>query len=399
MALKGSLEDFSIVNILQMIKLESKTGRLALSEDADTLKITFDEGSIIYAEGTAAKDEYRIQATLLANALVGAQEWNAIRQEHEERLKPYWELLAKAVSPQTLIELIQRQTIDTVYHALRWKKGSYEFEPMNKIKYNPKVMPKMDVDGLLMEGCRIADEWTRVTKALPPLDTFVVKNIMGENEEEDAITARAQGAAGGGDYRSSLEYEILAARGIQVNNAQIAVLSAMGQGLTIRELMDHARQGHFATLEAIQALLQMGVLKIAERKDKKRIAADHTGTSAQLVVVAALALILAAGAYWQYLSWPSSAAARAAGVTALKKIQAGEGLSKIAYAIRIHLALAGEMPKRLDGLVESGALEPADLTDPWGAPYQAVFEEGRLALFSTGPDVVLNTDNIYYAAD
>ncbi|VAX23876.1 hypothetical protein MNBD_NITROSPINAE03-1592, partial [hydrothermal vent metagenome] len=190
MALKGNLDDFNIVNILQMIKLEGKTGRLTLVENEEQVKITFDEGNIIYAEGTPLKDEKRIKSTLLSNSILKDKQWLEIQKEHEDKLKPYWEILSKKITSQMLVELISRQAVDTVYYALRWKIGSYEFTPIKNIKYNKKVMMPMDVDGLLMEGCRIADEWTRVATSIPPFDTFVVKNIYGKDEEDDSLNLK-----------------------------------------------------------------------------------------------------------------------------------------------------------------------------------------------------------------
>ena len=185
MALKGNLDDFNIANILQMIKLEGKTGRLNLADADDLVRITFNEGAIIYAEGPPLKDDNRIKMTLVSAGFVKPEDWATIEKEHERRLVPYWDLLSSKVSASVINEMINRQTLDTVYHALRWKKGSYEFTLMKSISYNPKAMPPKDVEALLMEGCRIADEWGRVMTTLPSPDTLLAKNIVDENEELD----------------------------------------------------------------------------------------------------------------------------------------------------------------------------------------------------------------------
>ena len=93
MALKGSLEDFSIVNIMQMIKLEGKTGKLVLNDKEEEVKITFDKGMIIYAEATPALDEAIIEFTLQAHSFIKPSDWEAVKKEHEDKLKPYWDLL------------------------------------------------------------------------------------------------------------------------------------------------------------------------------------------------------------------------------------------------------------------------------------------------------------------
>lgn len=393
MALKGSLDDFNIVNILQMIKLEGKTGKLALSEGEDQVKITFDSGNIIYAEGTPQKDEARIQASLIANKLLKKDQWAAIKKEHEDKLKPYWELLSKAVSSQILVEMINRQVIDTVYYALRWKKGTYEFAPMKSVKYNSKIMRPQDVDVLLMEGCRIADEWTRVTNSIPPLDTYLVKNIMGESDEDDSLNVRGGGAAE--DYKSSLEFEILSARGVSISDAEVAVLTVMGEGKTIREIMDSARQSYFATVEATQALLKKEVLKPSKKKEKARISVDHSGASAQMLLAAILAAVIAGGVFWQASTFAGSSQIRKKGDSLLKKAQAGQGLRKIESAIKVYQVLMGKLPGALDDLVAAGALEQHELMDPWKNKYRIIYDDGKYALFSPGPDAALTSDNVY----
>jgi len=394
MALKGNLDDFNIVNILQMIKLEGKTGRLTLAENEEQVKITFDEGNIIYAEGTPLKDEKRIQSTLLSNSILKDKEWLEIQKEHEDKLKPYWEILSKKVTSQILVELISRQAVDTVYYALRWKIGSYEFTPIKNIKYNKKVMTPMDVDGLLMEGCRIADEWSRVSTSIPPFDTFIVKNIYGKDEEEDSLNLKAD-AGQVGDYQTSLEYEILSARGVSLNDSQIAVLTVVGAGMTIQELMDASRQNHFLTLEATQKLLSLEVLKPSTKKEKASVSADHTGAASQMITVAVLLAIIAGGVFWQVSRMPQTLAIKSAGDKIVKTAYAKEGLKKIRRAVQTYISLTGAPPSKPEDMVNQGVIEPLDLVDPWSDRYQIKLGKDNFTLFSNGPDINLTSDNVY----
>lgn len=394
MALKGNLDDFNIVNILQMIKLEGKTGRLTLSENEEQIKITFDDGSIIYAEGTPAKDEKRIESTLLANSILKNGEWQEIRKEHEDKLKPYWEILSKKITPQVLVELISRQAVDTVYYALRWKVGSYEFSPMKNIKYNKKVMVPMDVDGLLMEGCRIADDWVRVARAIPPLDTFIVKNIYGEDESDDSLNLKPD-AEHIADYTASLEYEILSARGVSLDNSQIAVLSVIGTGKTIQEIMDASRQSNFATLEAVQSLLGLAAIKPSTKIETASVSADHTGSTSQMITVGILLAVLVGGVLWQITNRSSASAIRKADDQIVKTAYARDGLVNIKRAIQIYISLTGSTPSNIDDLINHGVIEPSGLIDPWNNKYQIEFDNDQLTLFSDGPDSILANDNVY----
>lgn len=395
MALKGSLDDFNIMNILQMIKLEGKTGRLSLTEKDETIRITFDNGAIIYAESSPQRDEARLEKSLVSNAILSPEEWSALKKEHEDKLKPYWDILAKRISTPALVEFIRRQVIDNVYHALRWKKGDYEFTPMKGVKYNNKVMAPMDVDALLMEGCRVADEWPRVAAALPSFDTFIVKNIIGEEEEDDSLAAKARENAQV-DFRSSLEYDILNARGVTLSAQQVAVLSVIGGGKSIRDILDSARQGSFESLEAVRSLLDLGIIKPVKRKKEEAKAADRAGLTARLLIAAALFAVVLGGLYWQMVRWPELIETQKSGMTKVKSIQARGGLKKISRGLEIYTALRGGPPKSLDELAEAGIIRQADLLDPWNNPYRFENKNGEVALYSTGPDVFLPKDDVVF---
>lgn len=393
MALQGSLDDFNILNILQMIKLEGKTGRLTLTEGEELVKVTFNNGSIIFAEISPAKEEARLKGTLIHNKILDAQAWNEVKKEHEDNLKPLWELLSKKIPAQTLVELMRRHILDNVYYALRWKRGNYEFTPMKGIKYNEKVMTPMDVDAVLMEGCRIADEWPRITSSIPPLTTFVVKSILGEDEYDSLNLKSPEGA--GQDFKSSIEFEILTARGVALTDSQVNILSIMGSGKTITDILDSARQGHFVSLTGVQRLMELGIIKSAARKKDTTIALDHTGGSAKYVAMFFLLAALAGGIAWQVISLPQQTQSRKISVAQLNTAHARDTLKKIERALKVYIALRGTPPPSLSELAQSGALSANDLTDPWGNPYQFVVRQDKFTLFSNGPDTYLATDNIY----
>jgi len=394
MALKGSLEDFSIVNILQMIKLEGKTGKLQLSDQTEEVKITFDKGSIIYAEGTPATDDSRIEFTLLGNSLMKADDWKSVKKEHEESLKPYWDLLSKRLEPKLLVELINRQTVDTVYFALRWVKGSYEFTPVKNLRFNNKVMVPRDVDGVLMEGCRIADEWTRVAASIPTFDTFIMKNILGEGDEQDS---GAHGAAkkeeGPKNFNETLEFDVLSARGVTLKDSHIAVLNVIGAGKTIQEIIHSARQGSFTTLEALKHLLDIGVIKAVKKKGKSMIASDQSGKAVSMMAAVVLAAIVGLGGFVQFSG--ASLLGERESASTVKIEEAKYGLRKVERALKVYLVLREEAPRSVDDLVEAGILAAADSVDPWERKFIIETFEDSVSLYSKGPDAAAPGDNIY----
>ncbi|MDH5510285.1 MAG: DUF4388 domain-containing protein [Nitrospinota bacterium] len=392
MALKGSLEDFSIVNILQMIKLEGKVGKLLLTDKDEEVKITFDKGMIIYAEGGVARDEARIEKTLMANSFIKPEDWAAVKKAHDDQLKPYWDLLSKKVEAPILLEMINRQTVDTVYFALRWITGTYEFTPVKNLRYNNKVMRPMDVDGILMEGCRIADEWTRVAASIPPFDSFIVKNILGDEEQDSGQSSKKDDEPK--DFRNSLEFDVLTARGVTLKDSQIAVLAVIGSGKNIQDILNSARQGNFITLEAISALLTMGVIKASRKKGKTMMAVDQSSAAIPLAICAVLALMIAYGVYNHFVLRMGEEA-KTNNIVIVQTEAARRGLIKVDRALKTYYTLNSDLPESLESLVNNGFLNKADSMDPWENAYMLEIENSSFKLYSTGPDIGLVTDNIH----
>src|ERR1019366_2726940 len=55
MALEGTLRDFSLADILQLISLQHKTGLLTVRGPADTVTLGFLDGMLVSAESTAQR--------------------------------------------------------------------------------------------------------------------------------------------------------------------------------------------------------------------------------------------------------------------------------------------------------------------------------------------------------
>jgi tetratricopeptide (TPR) repeat protein len=117
MAIKGSLKEASLPDVLQLLAMGKKTGCLGLALHESCGSIYFDSGRICHAE--------------IAN-------------------RPL-------------------DTENAVYNLFTWTSGSFNFEP--------GVLPKagtplasVDPQSLLLEGARRVDEWTLIEKKIPSFD-------------------------------------------------------------------------------------------------------------------------------------------------------------------------------------------------------------------------------------
>ena len=65
MALEGTLRDFSLADILQLISLQHKTGLLTVRGSADTVTLGFLDGMMVSAESSAQRLDTRLGTVLV----------------------------------------------------------------------------------------------------------------------------------------------------------------------------------------------------------------------------------------------------------------------------------------------------------------------------------------------
>src|SRR3954468_23217028 len=70
MALEGTLKDFSLADIFQLIGLQRKTGVLTLRSKDDTVTVTFLDGKVVGADSLNRRLETRLGSVLMKSGIV-----------------------------------------------------------------------------------------------------------------------------------------------------------------------------------------------------------------------------------------------------------------------------------------------------------------------------------------
>lgn len=199
MALEGSLQDFGLADILQLIAFQKKTGALTISGRMDKVCLMFSEGNIVSAESKKRMGENRLGNMLLKKGLIKEGELkDALEKQRTTGAKAGDILLTKGlIGKEDLKEALVSQVTETVVQLFTWKDGTYEFraQPVSVSKEMPVIL---DTQHLLMEGLRIVDEWSLIEgkitldsifkktgndiSALPPEEKAVLEFVEGEND-------------------------------------------------------------------------------------------------------------------------------------------------------------------------------------------------------------------------
>jgi tetratricopeptide (TPR) repeat protein len=170
MAIKGSLREASLPDVLQLLSMGKKTGCLSIAHKSNFGYIYFDKGRISYASIVNRRD--RLGDILVKNGdITQAQLDAAIQSQETHRNARIGDLLVAqgAITRDLLHEQLRSQIEEAVYFLFTWSEGSFNFEP----DVNPDeqdVTVSINPESLLLEGARRVDEWSLIEKKISSFD-------------------------------------------------------------------------------------------------------------------------------------------------------------------------------------------------------------------------------------
>jgi tetratricopeptide (TPR) repeat protein len=170
MAIKGSLKEASLPDVLQLLALGRKTGCLAVADRHNFGYIYFDQGKICYASIVNRRD--RLGDILVKNNRISAaQLQQAVDLQHEKRETKLGQILVEinAISRQELEEYMRLQIEEAVYFLFTWNSGTFNFEAGVRPD-REDFLVQINPESLLLEGARRVDEWSLIEKKIPAMD-------------------------------------------------------------------------------------------------------------------------------------------------------------------------------------------------------------------------------------
>jgi len=359
MALKGTLEDFGIAEILQLIGQQAKSGVLHLRSRDVEIHVQIADGCIVSAEFAGRRQRDRLGAMLVRAGLLARGDLDRALDAQRKTLRRLGDLLVemRLVSKHDLKEMTLLQTTETVYRLFAWKRGTYAFEP-GEVEWDRETVTPLRAESVLMEGFRQVDEWPMVRRRIhSPSMTFLrtEKVLEPEGAREPDPTP------------------------LGPNERRVYGLAE--PGCAVGAIVDRSRLGEFETCKALLTLVNMGFLQAvapARRSTREGLRAylrdwrEHLGRGAAGLGSTLVLAALLAAAGW--LAVEHGAAAGEAGAQPVdargaQRFLGRYALSRLAGALEVYRLEHGEYPERLEALVGAGLVEPADLRAPWPEDY------------------------------
>jgi len=356
MALKGTLKDFGIGDILQLIGQQQKTGTLQLADRDQEVRIGFKDGHIIKVESITRKRKDLIGAMLVRAELITDTQLDAALETQRRTLKRLGDVLvsSQALTAERFQSMMQLQATETLYRLFTWKAGTYEFiqEP---VEPDAEAIRPLRAETVLMEGFRMVDEWPVIRKSIHRDDLSF--------ERVKALPPPRDGEEGG-------ELGV-------IGSTERRVYEEIAQGRDLRKLVDVCCLGEFETCKALHNLVRGEFVRVihpegarAPAPGEERLFSKAMGVVGRVVatmgVLAALAVVVSRVA----LADPErTRAATGFADPAVQRHVSDAQRVRIEAALEVFRLERGELPERLEALVHAGLLGPEELRYPWREEY------------------------------
>jgi tetratricopeptide (TPR) repeat protein len=186
MAIKGSLKEASLPDVIQLLFLGRRTGCLALADRHNFGTIYLDEGAIVYASIVNRRD--RLGDILMRNGHITPEQLQqAIDSQRGDREHKLGEILVgKGILTRAELEEYMRLQIEeAVYFLFTWTSGTFNFEAGVRPE-REDFLVRISPEYLLLEGARRVDEWSLVEKKIPSFDLIfsVDQQHIGQSAPE-----------------------------------------------------------------------------------------------------------------------------------------------------------------------------------------------------------------------
>jgi len=170
MAIRGSLREASLPDVLQLLAMGKKTGCLSVTHRNSFGYIYFNKGRICYASIVNRRD--RLGDMLVKTGVITQRQLEStLALQDRRRDRRLGELFVdqKIISLEQLHTAINVQIQEAVYFLFTWNQGTFNFEPDVQPDEHDYVV-SINPESLLLEGARRVDEWGLVEKKIPSFD-------------------------------------------------------------------------------------------------------------------------------------------------------------------------------------------------------------------------------------
>jgi hypothetical protein len=236
MGLSGNLQTMLPGDLLQWLSLGQKTGTLVITNKRVEKKIFFRRGRVISSASNDPR-EYLGQFLMSHGYLTEPELKKAMEVQQQSRI-----LLGKilvmidVISEADLQRLMRLKAEEEIYDIFLWNDGDFYFID-DELPQMEMIALQVDVTGIIMEGTRRVDEWTRIRETIP--NEVVIPVPLKEIDDSE------------------------------LEEVEEPIVRAIDGKRTIAEIVLESRSSAFTVSSTVSALVRHGFVKLVDPGTQK----------------------------------------------------------------------------------------------------------------------------------
>lgn len=392
MALAGTLKDFGLPDIVQLIGLQRKTGTLHLETPGEKVKVIFEGGNIVAAESSMTRPSDRIGNALVTQGSITQDQLDhalSVQKQTMQRLGHV--LISEQIATEdTLRKAVEAQLFQVVFRLFRWREGNYNFETENTVDYERTGAVSLGADFVLMEGIRMVDEWPIIERRIPTM-AAVFKKVVDPSQVATKAASSDDSLSGLNGLLGGLDGAGKGGGKLALSGDELLVYNAVDGKKTCQQIVECTPLHDFAVCRTLLDLMDRDVVALTDVKGSATRAKSGSQGGAPGLAFMAVALLAASFGIYRNFTSPFGILGMPPliqpAVNTVKETRVWETLQVADARVRGFRLAYGRLPASMDELVSEGVATKASVE---GITLKA--SEGGYRLEMPGPDGPLNLD-------
>jgi hypothetical protein len=367
MALQGTLKDFSITEIIQLIGQQLKTGVLKIRRGKELVEVHFVDGMIVHIYSNYRGKKDLIGEILVKAQLITEEQLERVLKIQKDTLKYLGEILVELqlLTKDDVLKVISTQIYETIYELFWWEDGHFNFD-LKLVESYKKIPFALSTEQVLLNILRMVDEWSEIEKKIFSPHLIFKRPLVFEEKSVDGLS------------QSYLKEKL--------TSEQELIYNIVDGTRTVQEIIDRSLLGKFNASEILVELSEMRLIEMVGVRTpsliKKVSMVNFREALAFVYYGAFLVFIFLLLIYFKpnflHHFWDSRI--ERVDIEIPMHLVHKTQLDRIKNALEIYYLEKGQYPSRLEDLISTKLLQKSDLFYRKGVSYQYELKDGKYFL-------------------
>jgi curved DNA-binding protein CbpA len=243
--LKGKVNEIPLPRFLAHLNSNRDTGTLFFRTPVFTKKVYLIKGDVIFASSTYEDD--RLGEMLIKAGKITMEQYDESVKLLKRSGKRQGAILVELgyLTAKDLFWGVKYQVMEIIYSIFQIEDGEYEFIS-GEIPHDEVITLKMSIGNLIYEGVKRIDNWTRIRKEMPNINSVFKLSSDPAKLFQD----------------------------LELTTSDRKMLSLVDGKKTIKELIDNAWIGSFEGMKILYVLWSIGIIEETKRGAGKGLEVD-----------------------------------------------------------------------------------------------------------------------------